>query len=98
MLPSRAQKLISEFSKPVTRPDWRTIKPGCVGKFYKEIISYKNITNKYDKYYKLYNRFVLNVQHNYNWNILYDYVKQNGIVKTSIDFGINKKILHYILY
>ena len=27
MLPSRAIKLISEYSKPVTRPDWRKSKP-----------------------------------------------------------------------
>jgi hypothetical protein len=27
MLPSNALRLISEYSKPVTRPDWRNVKP-----------------------------------------------------------------------
>ena len=98
MLPLRAQKLIREFSKPLTRPDWRTIKPGCVGKMYKEIMRYKNKTNKYDKYYILYNRFTMNVQHNYYWHNLCEYVKKNGIIKTSEDIGINIKVLRDIVY
>jgi hypothetical protein len=36
LLPARARKLICEYSKPVTRPDWRSIQPMsfymlCVG-------------------------------------------------------------------
>jgi hypothetical protein len=52
MLPLRAQKLISEFSKPLTRPEWKN---GCLHaklfKYSPAIIdlteSFKNVSNYY---------------------------------------------------
>jgi hypothetical protein len=97
-LPPIAQKLISEYAKPLTRPDWRKIRRGCVGEMYKEIMQYKNKTNKYDKHYTLYSRFILNVQHNYEWSHLYKIVLHHGIDTTSEVLGINKKVLEDIVY
>jgi hypothetical protein len=98
LLPPIAQKLISEYAKPVTRPDWRKIRRTCVGDMYKEIMRYKNKSNKYDKHYTLYSRFIRNVQQNYEWFVLYKIILQYGLEITSEELGINQKVLHDIIY
>lgn len=97
-LPQIALNLICEYSRPITCPDWRNIRRGCVGEMYKEIMLYKNRTNKYDKYFTLYNRFILNVQNNYTWQNLYEYVKKYGLDNASEELGINKKVLCDVIY
>jgi hypothetical protein len=61
-LPSRAVQLISEYSKPLTRPDWRTfIRTLSKNIFFKEIqklnkcntLGIYTIVNKYDYIYAM---------------------------------------------
>jgi hypothetical protein len=97
-LPQIALKLISEYSKPCTHPNWRNRQWICVGDIYNEFMSYKNNNNKYDKHYKLYKRFTLNVQNNYNWNTIYECYLMSGITITSLQCKISEKILRKIIY
>ena len=72
VLPARARKLIREYSKPVTRPDWRSIQPMsfymlCIG--VKLYLSVKRDTKR-AKYFLLIRH---NMLYKNNQPILIDY-------------------------
>lgn len=72
MLPQRALTLISEYSKPLTRPDWKTYKPMTLS-YYKTLINnsrinavLKELRNKKDYVYTIENLpFTLKVGQSY---------------------------------
>ena len=97
MLPDRVKKLISEYSKPLTNPNWRNRSWICVGDMYKEIIGDKNVTLKYDKHYALYKAFLLNVQNEYGWHNIYLYYLKSNIYHTSVEHDIPLKVLKKLL-
>lgn len=97
-LPINAQTLISEYSKPLTHPEWKHRKGMCVGSIYKEINNYKISNNKkFLKYFKLYTLFFINVQNGYNWWNIYKFSLRYGIKETSITYEINIKVLYDIV-
>ena len=69
MLPIRALALIREYSKPLTRPDWRKSKP--IVTTYR---LYLNVINNYSEicYYILSNIWLT------DWYQLYTYIKTYG--------------------
>jgi hypothetical protein len=69
-LPCRALSLIREYSKPMTRPDWRQSKP--IVTTYR---LYLNVINNYSElsYYILSNIWFT------DWYQLYTYIKSYGI-------------------
>ena len=95
-LPRNALALIREYSKPLTPPDWHKRQWLCVGDIYKEIGTYKK-SKKYDKHFKLYNQFLINVQNQYAWFNIYDYYLHTTLYFTSIEFDIPIKILQKLL-
>jgi len=89
MLPLRAQKLISEYSKPVTRPDWRTVCPLSLRRYYIDIDRNKDVNKIYYNIYKLFTNGVPK-------HILYIQIEKFGILKTSKANNINIIILQEI--
>jgi hypothetical protein len=96
-LPSNALALIHEYSRPITRPDWRERKWICVGDMYKEITNYKNVSTKYDIYYNLYNCFNKNVQGNLCWSHLYSCVLTMGLKNAAEECGITEHVLKKLI-
>ena len=47
ILPANALKLIREYSKPLTRPDWRTLQIMPFKRLYNELIQYRYINKNY---------------------------------------------------
>ena len=69
-LPSRALLLIREYSKPLTRPDWRQSKP--------IITTYRLYLIVIQNYSDLYYNLLTNIWFT-DWYILYTYIKNYGI-------------------
>ena len=83
MLPSRAIKLISEYSKPITRPDWRKSKP-LVTQFNIYIFS----ISRNSEWSKLkFGVFCLII--NTDWYYIFVFIKQNGLDKYYYYYGLN---------
>ena len=95
-LPSRAVKLIREYSKPRTCPNWRNRKWICIVDLFKDITQL-DVTYK-DKRLKLYKLFISNIQNNYCWTDLYNFILHTNLHDASIRFGIAEKTLKYIIY
>jgi hypothetical protein len=84
-LPSRAKQLISDYSKPVTNPEWRKSKP---------------ITTTYSLFrfallsrsVHLYDILMHNIKQT-EWYKLYRSVLIHGIKQTLIDFNITQEYL-----
>ncbi len=72
-LPLRALSLIHEYSKPLTRPDWRNSKP--IVTHYELYLHVKYTTNDYKKI----KRIVLNNIHQTEWHKMYFYIKYRGL-------------------
>jgi hypothetical protein len=51
MLPQRVQTLISEYSKPVSRPDWKTVCPLTIKRYYTDIARNKDKNNIFKNVY-----------------------------------------------
>ena len=97
-LPERAKKLISEYSKPITHPNWRDRSWICVGEMYRQIRRVKqNYPNKYYKCCNLYLNFYKNVHNSYSFWDIYQFSLRNGIKETSIVFGISIKVVYDIV-
>ena len=94
MLPQRAQKLISDYSKPLTHPNWKNRRWIPIEYLYNEI-NYNMMNRK--MYYKLYGLFLLNVQNNNRWATLFSSYESFGLKKTSINFDIPIHVLSVIL-
>ena len=82
-LPSRALLLISEYSKPLTRPDWRQSKP--------IITTYRLYLVVIQNYSNLYYNLLTNIWLT-DWYILYTYIKNYGIDNHNI-LHIDNEIL-----
>ena len=90
-LPPKALKLISEYSKPLTRPDWRFIeRMPNMGYIYNDIIKNKNMLPVYI--------FLINkILNNYNINSIILIVKTYGMYNTSKFLNIPIDILNNII-
>jgi len=82
ILPIRAQKLISEYSKPLTSPDWRKRKNITIQTIYHYFV--KRPT-------KLRAIFIRNMFNNVPVNQLLGYVRYYGITYTSNAFHISER-------
>jgi hypothetical protein len=82
-LPSRALLLIREYSKPLTRPDWRQSKP--------IITTYRLYLIVIQNYSDLYYNLLTNIWFT-DWYILYTYIKNYGIDNDNI-LHIDNEIL-----
>ena len=83
-LPSRAVSLIREFSKPLTRPDWRQSKP--------IITTYRLYLVVINNYSDLCYTVLINIWFT-DWYILYTYIKNYGI-DNYYDNHTDRDILH----
>ena len=72
-LPCRALTLIHEYSKPLTRHDWRQSKP--IVTHYELYLHVKYTTNDYTKI----KRIILNNIHQTEWHKIYFYIKYHGL-------------------
>ena len=99
-LPSRALLLINEYSKPLTRPDWRNSKP-IVTTFY----LYKMVQNTSTFLTPLIYGMYINLMQT-QWYGLYVYVRFNGLnrkfdesimkidgIQDALRFYLNKNII-----
>jgi hypothetical protein len=87
-LPFRALLLISEYSKPLTRPDWRKSKP-CVST-YMLFVYACSVTHRMPcklRLYKLYQILLTNIN-NTGWYNLYINIQYIGMHTTSINVKI----------
>ena len=88
LLPNRVLKLINEFSKPVTRPDWRTFERIMSIENFMFNIQY-NFCIFHSPIYSLVlknmyiSEFYISYQHIYNW----------GVDSYIFSYGGNKNIL-----
>jgi hypothetical protein len=90
-LPPRALALIKEYSKPLTRPDWRTLRRLNMGHIYIHIMNNKN------KYYPpVFNLFTRNIVRNYSYQYIVQAIKIEGKEKASIMLNIPIEILNTI--
>ena len=100
LLPARARKLICEYSKPVTRPDWRSIQPMsfymlCVG--VKLYLSVKRDTKR-AKYFLLIRH---NMLYKNNKPILIDYFhfgEKYCIMNNNININQLNALLHLFTF
>ena len=94
-LPPIALSLIHDFSRPVTRPDWRKLNRLPLYKLYDEIMEKKQKQSwNYSSQIRL---FIYNIQMGNNWSDLRDYSKKYGLKQCSEHFGIQYKELEHIL-
>ena len=95
-LPDDVLQLIREYSKPLTRPDWRTLNRLPLHQLYQEIMRNKNNPNW--NYSLVLHKFVYDIQRGKRWIDLYEYSEIYGLEKCSIHFGIQFSVLIHILY
>jgi hypothetical protein len=94
-LPLRAKKLISEYSKPVTRPDWGTLCPLTFTRFYNDI---KRNRYRYKIFQNVYNYFISNIDTTYNHiEKMNNEIMIYGFVQVSKKYNINLLILQDII-
>jgi hypothetical protein len=92
-LPTRALALVCEYSKPVTRPDWRKLNRLPLYKLYGEIMKKKQ--NNTWIYSSVFQKFVYDIQRGNTWSDLYGYSELYGIESCSEHFGIQyNELLH----
>ncbi len=88
VLPSRAIHLISEYSKPITRPDWRQCKP---------IITpyqlYLNVQIDIFPKHKLLHHTILYNIYETEWFYIYQYIKYYGLFLYITDH-IHANVIH----
>ena len=81
VLPSNALRLISEYSKPVTRPDWRNSKP--IVSVYELYLSVYTTWDEDDLHYLIYR----NIQKTY-WYDIYWHIKLKTIYSCCKKYNI----------
>lgn len=102
MLPSNVIRLIREYSKPVTRPDWRTVCPLTFKRYYIDIVRNRDINKIYEKVYWSfvdYDEYQLkqyNIKHHIS--AIYSCINLYGIKKCSEEFNIHEHVLKEIKY
>jgi hypothetical protein len=93
--PDDILRIIREFSKPLTRPDWRRLNRLPLQDLYHEIMEKKN--NPKWRYTNILLCFVYDIQRGKPWNTLYDYAVMYGVRKCSEKYGIQYSVLYSIL-
>ena len=97
MLPSRALLLIHDYSRPITRPDWRNSKPVITTFRLYLRVRYVTLPNK------LHENILSNIIDT-EWHSVYQYIKYKGIksyLKMNTDHnmsnadGMENAIQHY---
>ena len=88
-LPDDVLSIIREYSKPLTRPDWRTINPLCLHVLYTEI--YDILFNGSSR--PLFKR-VFNHLCNSQWGSIYNYIRVWGMHDASLHFKLSVQELH----
>ena len=110
LLPPRALALIKEYSKPLTRPDWRTLQLMTFDNFYHSLrLSWRQTKKLYNpeftyeqiehirKLLLLFNKVSINAINGYYISDIYrDYFNLSK-EEICIKYGINMKILNVIL-
>jgi len=81
-LPSRALLLISDYSQPLTRPDWRTIKKMTTFDLY----LYRDLKIMTPLMELLYDNI-----HHTNWYNIYMTIKLSGIYKATIKYNMTSQ-------
>ena len=94
-LPDDVLQIIREYSKPVTRPDWRTLNRLPLYKLYDEIMEKKQ--NGRWNYTPLLRMFVYDIQRGNCWSDLYRYCNLHGIKACSQHFGIQYDELVHLM-
>ena len=87
-LPTRALLLINEYSKPMTRPDWRTSKP--IITTYRLYLHVKRVIdiNNYTRYNSLYHNVLYRINCT-EWYFAYYYINCYGLSRYNNDFNYN---------
>ena len=85
-LPNRALLLISGYSKPMTRPDWRQSKP-VVSTYMLLVYSCPFTFPLKPRFYNLYHIILKNIM-NTEWYNLYNNIQYFGMRATSINIKI----------
>ena len=93
ILPLRATKLISEYSKPITRPDWGTLCPLTFTRFYSDI---KRNRNRYKIFQDVYNYFISNIEYK-NLDKMNNEIMIYGFDQVSKKYNINLLLLQDII-
>jgi hypothetical protein len=88
-LPTDVLAIIRDFSRPVTRPDWRTLRPLQGHILYKELhhVLYNLLIDKPNKRKPLYMR-AFNHLKKTEWGIIHIYIRSWGIQDASYYFKI----------
>ena len=84
-LPDDVLAIIRDYSKPVTRPDWRTIQPLSGHTFYTEIYHARCIQCAHRDTNVLYKRVFDNLKTS-NWGKMYTFIRLEGIQYASCYF------------
>lgn len=88
-LPDDILFIVREYSKPLTRPDWRTLQPCKL--IYTEL--YTEPFYRENQWNNLYTPVFDHLQ-NSEWGKIYAYVKKWGIWQASFHFELPKEELH----
>ena len=82
MLPSNALRLIREYSKPVTRPDWRTLRKLAIHDIYVHVYCSLKVQTP------LMELIFLNIEKT-TWYKMYSTIKLVGLHKASIKYNMS---------
>jgi hypothetical protein len=94
-LPDDVLSIIREYSKPLTRPDWRRLNRLPMYVLYKEIMENKNKPRW--NYSTVLMKFVINIQQGQTWSELFRYAQRYGMEECSQQYGIQINVLQNIL-
>jgi hypothetical protein len=92
-LPDDVLVIIREYSKPLTRPNWRTLNPLCRHILYNEL--YDGLYHGPIRFKPLFKR-VFNHLCNSQWGNIYNYIRVWGIHNASSNFKLSVQELHFM--
>jgi hypothetical protein len=92
-LPDDVLLIIREYSKPVTRPDWRTLNPLDKHVLYNEL--HDGLFHRSIRLKPLFKR-VFNHLCNSQWGEIYNYIRLSGIHKASLHFKRSVQDLYFM--
>ena len=90
ILPENVQRIISEYSKPVTHPLWKNRKWISIENIYREIkMNTRNV--------KVYNIVINHIQNGFHWATLFSNYEILGLKYTSLKYDIPIHLLYVIV-
>jgi hypothetical protein len=92
-LPDDVLTIIREYSKPITRSNWRTLNPLCRHIFYNEL--YDILFQGSIRLKPLFKR-VFNHLCNSQWGDIYNYIRVWGIHEASLHFKLSVQELYFM--